>query len=256
MYIDAHCHPDRIELSAFQGDFSLLVETVRAAGVERILAVAVDPPSWQQLSDLTAPYADMFPLSAGEHPLYVAEHFDLALLEHQAQDPRVIAIGETGLDYHYCEDEAQQARQRERFVAQIELANRIHKPLIIHCRHAAEDVLALLRAHDHQHCGMFHCFSESYEVARAVLDHGFYISFSGILTFNNADELRRTAATLPLERLLIETDAPWLAPKPQRGKTNHSGYIVHTATCLAEVLNLPVAELAALTAANFQRLFQ
>ena len=172
--------------------------------------------------------------------------------------PRVVAIGETGLDYYRLNGRsvADMAWQRERFARHIHAARQTGLPLVVHTRSASEDTLAVLRAEGQgQVRGVFHCFTETRQVAAAALDLGFDISFSGILTFRNADELRGVARMVPLDRCLIETDSPYLAPMPHRGKPNQPAWVAHVGTKLAELKGVPVEQVAAATTANFERLF-
>jgi TatD DNase family protein len=177
------------------------------------------------------------------------------LLERAAL-PRVVAIGETGLDYYRLGERtvAQMEWQRERFRRHVEASRTSGLPLIIHTRSASDDTIAILREAGAGH-GVFHCFTETMAVARAALDLGFRISFSGIVTFRNAEDLREVARHVPLDRLLIETDSPYLAPVPKRGKTNTPAYVPYVAQCLAEVKGVPLAELAAAARRNFEQLF-
>ena len=197
--------------------------------------------------------------SVGVHPDNegVAEP-TLADLLTRAALPRVVALGETGLDYYRLNgrSDAEMAWQRERFRVHIRAARETGLPLVIHTRSASADTLAILREEGGgQVRGVFHCFTETAEVARAALDLGFYISFSGILTFRNAEDLREVAREVPLERCLIETDSPYLAPVPYRGKTNSPAHVPHVAARLAEIKGCDLAELARVTSANFERLF-
>jgi len=210
---------------------------------------------------------DNFWASAGVHPDNegVAEPTVDKLLELAAR-PKVVAIGETGLDY-YQMDERKGGRsvadlewQRERFRTHIRAARRCGKPLVIHTRASSADTIAILREEGEDGSpgaagGVFHCFTETAEVARAALDLGFYVSFSGILTFKSAADLREVARFVPLDRLLIETDSPYLAPVPYRGKTNNPSYVPYVARQLAELRGLPLEEIAAATTGNFERLF-
>jgi TatD DNase family protein len=179
-------------------------------------------------------------------------------LEALAAQPKVVAIGETGLDYYRLNGRTREQMhwQRERFRAHVRAARRVRKPLVVHTRSASDDTLAVLREEGASEAGgVFHCFTETMAVARAALDLGFMVSFSGILTFRNADELREVARYVPLERCLIETDSPYLAPAPHRGKVNNPAWVPHVAAKLAEVKQLSVEQVAYATSANFERLF-
>lgn len=195
-------------------------------------------------------------LSCGVHPLNVEDEiFNLEKMVQLAQDPKVIAIGECGLDYYYSADN--KAKQQQIFSQQIELANQLQKPLIIHTRSAREDTIALLKQGEAQKCGgVLHCFTENQWMADQGLELGFYISVSGIITFRNAQEIRDVIKTVPLDRLLVETDSPYLAPVPYRGKQNQPAYVREVCEYLAVLKGVSVEELAQITTQNFERLFK
>ena len=255
MYVDSHCHLSFPELSQ-------RIEQIRAdmsaAQVDRALCICTTLEEFEQVQALALRY-DNFWCSAGVHPdnegvqePTVEELLRLAALT------RVVAIGETGLDYYRLNGRsvADMAWQRERFQVHIEAAQRSGLPLVVHTRSASDDTVAMLRdAGELASSGVFHCFTETAEVARAALDLGFYISFSGILTFKTANELREVARFVPLDRCLIETDSPYLAPVPYRGKTNSPAYVPHVALQLASIKGLPVETVASATSDNFERLF-
>lgn len=256
MYVDSHCHLNFPELSQ-------RIEQIRAdmsaAQVDRALCICTTLEEFGQVHALATAY-DNFWCSAGVHPdnegVQEPSVSDLVLL---AAKPRVVAIGETGLDYYRLNGRsvADMAWQRERFQVHIDAARQCTLPLIVHTRSASDDTIGMLRdAGGLTACGVFHCFTESAEVARAALDLGFYISFSGILTFKTATDLRDVARFVPLERCLIETDSPYLAPVPCRGKTNSPAYVPYVAQQLAAVKGLPVDLVARATSENFDRLFQ
>lgn len=256
MLIDSHCHLDRIDLTSFDHNFDNLMQENHKANISHMLCVSVHPDDWQNMADITAPYANVF-LSFGIHPGDIkAKDIDFTL-DHFApymQDPRVIAVGETGLDYHYGEDHD---IQKEIFARQIEVAKLYQKPLIIHTRDAREDTIAILKANAAEKCGgVMHCFTENWEMAKAALDLGFYISFSGIVTFNNAQSLRDVAKQVPLDRLLIETDSPYLTPVPYRGKLNYPARVQHVAEKLADLKEISFEKMAEITTQNFQNLFK
>lgn len=255
MLIDSHCHLDRIDLTTFDHNFDNLMEENRKANISHMLCVSVHPDDWQNMADITEHYQNVF-LSFGIHPGDIKEKDIDFTLEHfhpYMQDPRVIAIGETGLDYHYGED---QALQKEIFARQIEVAKRYQKPLIIHTRDAREDTIAILKENHAEECGgVMHCFTENWEMAKAALDLGFYISFSGILTFNNAQSLRDVAQKVPLDRLLVETDSPYLTPVPYRGKLNYPARVQHVAEKLADLKEISFENMAEITTQNFKNLF-
>lgn len=255
---DSHCHLDHLDLSVFNHSLAALASHCRDQGVGRLLSVATDLDSAQRLEQLLiGGDVDGVFTSVGVHPLQseavpLPRHDDLV---EAAQRDHVIAIGETGLDCHYGEDNREW--QKQSFIIHAQVAKTCGKPLIVHSREAQDETLGVLRAHvDPDLAGVLHCFTESREMARAALDFNFYISISGIVTFKNADSLRETVKKIPLNRLLIETDAPWLAPVPYRGKQNHPAYLPAVARCVAELKNISVEELAEITNANFDRLFK
>lgn len=254
-FVDSHCHLDRIDLRPHGGEFARLVDACEQAGVTRLLCVSIDLQAYPGMRALIAPF-ERIDVSVGVHPsAEVPDEPAADELLRLADDARVCAIGETGLDYARA-DAADSARQRARFRTHIAVARACGKPLIVHTRAAREDTIALLREEDAGRVGgVMHCFTETWEMARAALDLGFYISFSGILTFKNADELREVARQVPPERLLIETDSPYLAPVPHRGRPNEPRWLPHVAECLAALRGLSVPQLAALTAENYARLF-
>jgi TatD DNase family protein len=255
MFVDSHCHLDRVDLAPYQGDFGRLMAATAAAGISHLLCVSIDLPQYRVMRDLVAPYPQVA-LSVGVHPNErdadpepTAE--DLAAL---AADPRNVAIGETGLDYYRSPDAA--TWQQTRFRAHIAAARACGKPLIIHTRDAREDTIRILREEGAEAVGgVLHCFTEDWTTAQHGLDLGFYISFSGIVTFKTAAALREVARQVPLDRLLIETDAPYLAPIPHRGRPNEPRYLTHVADCIAELRGMPLAELAQATTDNYFRLF-
>jgi TatD DNase family protein len=253
MLIDSHCHLDD---PAFDPDRAEVLERARQAGVGLLLAIGSGdgPPDLEAAIRL----ADSTPwvyATVGVHPHEArkAEPATLEVLARLCRHPKVLAVGEIGLDYHY--DHSPRDVQRAVFVTQMEIARAAGKPIVIHTREAWADTLRLLREH-WQGSGVMHCFSGTYEQAKEALDLGFHISFAGILTFPKAESLRQTAARLPLDRILIETDCPYLAPAPHRGKRNEPAYVVETARVLARVRGLETAAAAAATARNFLNLFQ
>lgn len=255
MYIDSHCHLDRLDLSPYNGDLAAAIDAARQAGVKEMLCIGIDLDNAATVVDIAGQYDGVY-ATVGVHPLDVAETAaNLDTLEQLAADPRVLAIGETGLDYHYAEATAEV--QRESFRRHLALAARIDKPVVVHSRDAREDTLEQLAdysAHS-QRGGVLHCFTETWDMASRALDMGFYISFSGIITFRNADALREVVKKVPLDRMLIETDSPYLAPVPHRGKKNEPKYVVEVAKCAAELKGVSVEALADITADNFHRLF-
>lgn len=263
MFVDSHCHLSFPELAE---QLPQIRQAMADAKVDRALCICTTLEEFEAVHALALRY-DNFWASAGVHPDNegVTEPTVDKLLELAAR-PRVVAIGETGLDY-YQMDERKGGRsvadlewQRDRFRTHIRAARRARKPLVIHTRAASADTVAILKEEGEDGGagsagGVFHCFTETAEVARAALDLGFMISFSGILTFKSAADLREVARFVPLDRLLIETDSPYLAPVPYRGKTNNPSYVPYVAAQLATLRGLPVEQIAAVTTANFENLF-
>lgn len=256
MYVDSHCHLGFPELAARLPE----IRTAMAeAGVDRALCICTTLEEFDTVHALATGH-DNFWCSAGVHPDNEdVREPSLADLLALAAKPRVVAIGETGLDYFRLNGRSigEMEWQRERFRVHIRAARATGLPLVVHTRSASDDTLRLLREEGaEQPGGVFHCFTETEAVARAALDLGFYISFSGILTFKTAAELREVARFVPLDRCLIETDSPYLAPVPFRGKTNTPAYVPFVARQLAELKGLPVEAIAEATTANFERLFR
>jgi len=251
MYVDSHCHLDFPELSRNLPD---ILERMSANQVSHALVVAVSKPEWARIRELVAPHDGLF-ASVGVHPDYRdTEEPTVEELVRAAADPKIIAIGETGLDYYRGSEPFDW--QRERFRVHIRASRECGLPLIIHTRSAAEDTVRIMAeegARDPR--GVMHCFTESWEVATAAMDLGFYISFSGIVTFRNAASLQEVARRMPLDRMLIETDAPYLAPVPYRGKLNDPSKVMHVAEKIADLRGISVAEVAQRTTANFFELF-
>ena len=251
LLIDSHCHLDRLDLTPFDGSLDRALAHAAELDVKAALCVAVDRASIPVVIALAEKYPNIY-ATVGQHPSEDEETLSVAELTLLAQHSRVIAIGETGLDYHY--ESMPRDFQKQRFIAHIEVSQKLKKPLIIHTRAAQEDTLEILRDHAVS-SAVFHCFTESLEMAEAGLELGLYISFSGILTFKNAGDLREVAKKIPLERILVETDAPYLTPIPFRGKPNCPGYTRYVAECLAELKGIPYSIVARQTTENFTTLF-
>ncbi len=252
MYVDSHCHLDFPDLACREDE---ILATMAANRVGAALCVGVKLEDFPRVLGLAERHPRLW-ASVGVHPDNAdCEEPTVERLCELAAHPRVVAIGETGLDYHWHQDAPEW--QRARFRTHIRAARAAAKPLIIHTRSAAEDTLRLMREeHAAEAGGVMHCFTESREVAEAALALGFYISFSGIVTFRNARELKEVAKIVPLDRLLIETDAPYLAPVPHRGKTNEPGWVVHVAEELARLRGEPLERIEQATTDNFYRLFR
>ena len=255
MYVDSHCHLSFPELAARVPEIR---SEMAAAGVDRALCICTTLEEFDAVHALATTY-DNFWCSVGVHPDSEAVREPaVADLIERANRPKVVAIGETGLDYYRLNGRsvADMAWQRDRFAVHIRASIATGRPLVIHTRSASDDTLAVLHGErGEQAGGVFHCFTETRAVARAALDLGFYISFSGILTFKTAHELREVACLVPMDRCLIETDSPYLAPVPFRGKVNSPAYVPWVARQLAEIKGLDVAVVAEQTTANFERLF-
>ncbi|MGE0623051.1 MAG: TatD family hydrolase [Pseudomonadales bacterium] len=245
MLVDSHCHLNYLE------DPSARILEARAAGVGGMLCIGVDAAHIGEVLALARGEPDIW-ASVGQHPEAAAQPW--AWIEPLLGEPEVVAVGETGLDYFHTQDPDLQARQRACFEHQLLLAERHGLPVIVHTRSAEADTLALIRA-----CpgviGVLHCFTESWPMAEEALALGYYVSISGIVTFRNGDNVRDVARRVPADRLLVETDAPWLAPVPHRGRKNAPAYVVDTARYLAELRGTDLETLAAQTTANFRRLF-
>ncbi len=256
MYVDSHCHLSFPELHARLDEIRA---AMAAADVDRALCICTTLEEFEAVHGLALAYGNFW-ASVGVHPDNedVMEPTEGYLCELAAR-PRVVGIGETGLDYYRLNGRsiADMEWQRERFRVHIRAARATGKPLIIHTRSSSEDTLAILREEGGEQAGgVFHCFTETEAVARAALDLGFHISFSGILTFRNAADLREVAKFVPMDRLLIETDSPYLAPVPYRGKVNQPAYVPHVAAQLAELKGCSAEDIGRATSANFERLFK
>ena len=255
MYIDSHCHINFPELVARMPELLAKMEENK---VTHALCVSVDLPDFPQVLALAKQYPHIY-ASVGVHPDYEnTPEPTLAQLVELSNHPKIVAIGETGLDYYRLEGDLEW--QRERFRTHIRASRVTRKPLIIHTRAASEDTLRIMREEGAGTdaggvAGVMHCFTESLDVAEAALAMGFYISFSGIVTFKSAKELQAVARAVPLERTLIETDSPYLAPVPYRGRMNEPGYVRHVAEYLATLKDVPLSQVAQQTTDNFFNLF-
>ncbi len=251
--VDSHCH---LDFPDFQNDLDGVVGRARAAGIGRLVTISTRVRRLDSLIAIAERFSEVY-CSVGTHPHHAHEELDVssADLVARTRHPKVVAIGEAGLDYHY--DNSPRDAQEKGFRAHIAAARETGLPLVIHSREADRDMEAILR--DEMKKGAFpavlHCFTGSRELALAGVELGLYVSFTGILTFKNSNDLRAIAAELPSDRILVETDSPYLAPGPYRGKRCEPAYVVETARRLAEVRSLTMAEIADITTANFHRLF-
>lgn len=256
MYIDSHCHINFPELSARMPE---ILGKMADNQVTHALCVSVNLPEFPQVLELAEKYPQIY-ASIGVHPDYEdTPEPSVEDLVRMAEHPKIIAIGETGLDYYRLEGDLEW--QRERFRTHIRASRATGKPLIIHTRSASEDTIRIMREEGAGTDaggagGVMHCFTESLEVAQAAMEMGFYISFSGIVTFRSARDLQAVALAVPLERMLIETDSPYLAPVPHRGKVNEPALVRHVAEFLANLKGLPLERVAQQTTENFFKLFR
>lgn len=246
MLVDSHCHLNYLE------DPLARIEAARAAGVAGQLCIGVDEAHIQEVLGLAQQQPDIW-ASVGQHPEAAANPFDW--IEPLLGAPRVVAVGETGLDYFRVQDEQARSRQRLSFDHQLQLASAHNLPVVVHSRGAESDTVELISRYPDVK-GVLHCFTESWEMAAAALELGYFISISGIVTFRKGENVREVARRVPADRLLVETDAPWLAPVPHRGKPNQPAYVKDTAVFLAELRGISFELLAEQTGRNFQTLFK
>lgn len=253
MLIDSHCHLDRLDLTPYQ-NFAQFMQAMAEQAMAHLLCIAIDLNAYPALYNLVVNYQQIS-LSVGVHPnVHDAKEPSVEDLITLGHDAKVIAIGETGLDYYRRVGDL--TWQQQRFRRHIQAAKVLNKPLIIHSRHAAADTLRLLAEEKADHVGgIIHCFSEDWEFAQAALDLGFYLSFSGIVTFNNTKAIQAVAQKVPANRFLIETDAPYLAPVPFRGKPNYPHYVRYVAESIAQLRDTSFEDIASLSTANFYSLF-
>ena len=251
--IDSHCHIDRVDLDQFGGSMESMLAHAKDLSVEEFLCVCIDLEHFDDVFSLAKAYDNIY-ASVGVHPTE-QEGKDpsvnelLALANHD----KIIAIGETGLDYFHIEKDTADW-QRDRFRRHIAASNQSGKPMIIHTRDAKEDTIELMQQ-ERAGQGVMHCFSEDWDTAKAAIDLGFYISFSGIITFKSAESLREVAKKVPADRLLVETDSPYLTPVPYRGRPNSPAYTYYVAEKLAEIRGTSINDIADTTTANFKKLF-
>ncbi|MBI5447286.1 MAG: TatD family hydrolase [Gammaproteobacteria bacterium] len=255
MLVDSHCHLDKLDLTPYGGSLDQALKAAEEKGVKCILCVCVDIHHAADVLSIAKRYPFIF-ASFGIHPSEPMEReWEVNEIVAQAQAKEIVAIGETGLDYYHSNG-AEDA-QRERFRRHIRAARELNKPLIIHTRQAQEDTLAIMKEERAQEVGgVMHCFTETSEMALRAIDLGFYISFSGIITFKNAQALRDVVVDVPLDRLLIETDAPYLAPMPYRGKPNEPQYVYYVAQEVARLKQCSLESIAEQTTQNFFQLFK
>jgi len=255
VFVDTHCHLTMLDLSPYDGDLDQALAQARAAGVSKFMGISVDLEDHLALAEIAARHSDVG-YTIGVHPCEDAAVMARASVEYLvelAQADQVWALGETGLDYYHSTDFVME--QKACFARHIQAAQLVKKPVVVHTRAAKHDTVDIIRAEQSNH-GILHCFTEDWETAKAVLDCGYYISFSGIISFKNAQDLRDVAKQVPLDRLLIETDSPYLAPVPYRGKTNEPKYVPYVAKALADVYDKSLEEMAFITTQNFENLLK
>jgi TatD DNase family protein len=254
MLVDSHCHLDCLDLSPYDGRFERFVRDAEAKGLEHMMCISIDLEAYPAMRDLVEGFGSIS-VTVGVHP-NVREGRDPGMEEmiELARDAKVVGIGETGLDYFRSVGDLEW--QRNRFRNHIRAARKIGKPLVVHSRDAKEDTLKILREEDAGEVGgVIHCFTEDWDMAARAMDLNFQISFSGIVTFKNAHSVREVAQKIPRDRFLIETDSPYLAPVPYRGKANYPIYVRHVAEQIAELRGESLAKVAENSAKNFYRLF-
>lgn len=255
MLVDSHCHLDRLKLDKYDGSLEAALDHARERGVGKMLCVGISLENRQAVVDLADQYHDVVS-SVGVHPLDIER--GLATREQLIEwgkHPKVVALGESGLDYYYSDESKLQ--QQESFVIHLEAAKQAELPVIVHTRDARKDTLDLIAEHGcRESAGVLHCFTESWDMAKAAMDMNYYISFSGIVTFKNAVELREVAEKMPLDRMLVETDSPYLAPVPYRGKPNEPAFVREVAEFLAELKGISTEDMIRITGENFHKLFK
>ncbi|WP_053145491.1 metal-dependent hydrolase [Erwinia billingiae] len=251
--VDSHCHLDGLDYDTLHNDVSDVLAKAAARDVKFMLAVATTLPGYKAMVELIGDRPNVA-YSCGVHPLNQEQPYEFAELRQLAADERVVAMGETGLDYFYQKETKEQ--QQASFREHIRIGRDLNKPVIVHTRDAREDTLAILKEEKVEGCGgVLHCFTEDRETAGKLLDMGFYISFSGIATFRNAESIREAARYVPLDRMLVETDSPYLAPVPFRGKENQPAYTRDVAEYMAVVKGVSIEQMAEATTKNFSDLF-
>lgn len=255
MFVDTHCHLTMLNLEPYAGDLDAALQQARDAGVSKFMGISVDLDDHIALAEIAARHSDVG-YSVGVHPCEdpaVMQRASVEKLVELAQAEKVWALGETGLDYFHSIEFI--AEQKACFARHIHASQQVKKPVVVHTRSAKHETVDIIRAEKSTH-GILHCFTEDWETAKAVLDCGYFISFSGIVSFKNAQDLRDVAKQVPLDRLLIETDSPYLAPMPYRGKPNEPKYVPYVAKALSDVYDKTLEEIAFITTQNFENLLQ
>ena len=253
MFVDTHCHLTMLDLTPYAGDLDVALQQARDAGVSKFMSISVNLDDHIALAEIAARHSDVG-YSVGVHPCEDPAVMARATTEYLialAQAEKVWALGETGLDYFHSTDFI--AEQKQCFARHIQASKAVKKPVVVHTRSAKHDTVDIIRAEQSSH-GILHCFTEDWETAKAVLDCCYYVSFSGIISFKNAQDLRDVAKQIPLDRVLIETDSPYLAPMPYRGKSNEPKYVPYVAKALSDVYDKSLEEVAFITKQNFENL--
>lgn len=257
MFTDSHCHLNRLDLTKYDGQLSGAIAAMKEANVTRAMAIMCDFAEYDEIANIISTYSDEtlnLGMSVGIHPcedMSILQSATVERLVKTASNEQVWAIGETGLDYHWSTENKHE--QQASLARHIQASQHLKKPLVIHTREAKEDTIDILKAEHAEH-GIIHCFTEDWETAKQALDLGFYISFSGIVSFKSAQIIRDAAQKVPKDRILIETDSPYLAPVPKRGKSNEPAFVPYVASCLADLYGCSTEEIGALTAKNFENL--
>lgn len=254
MLVDSHCHLNMLDYEALALDADAVIAECQQYGIERLLCISVDRKTLPDVLEYAHRYASVY-ASVGVHPSEAAK--DLVTVDELialSQQDKVVAIGETGLDYYY--NDTGLDIQRESFARHIQVGLEVSKPIIVHTRAAHQDTIALMQSENARDCGgVMHCFTESWQMAKQALDMGFYISFSGIVTFKNAKQVQEVAAKAPMDRILVETDSPYLTPVPHRGKPNSPAHVRFVAEKIAEIKKLSYDDVVSETTKNFFQLF-
>ena len=257
MFTDTHCHLNRLDLTRHDGQLAGAIDAMKEANVTRAMAIMCDFAEYDEIAEIVHTYSDEtlnLGMSVGIHPCEDIDVLKSATVERliaMASSDHVWAIGETGLDYYWSTDN--KIEQQASLARHIHASQQLKKPLVVHMRDAKDDTIDILKAEGAEH-GIIHCFTEDWETAKKALDLGFYISFSGIVSFKTALIIKDAAQKMPKDRLLIETDSPYLAPVPKRGRPNEPAYVPYVASCLADMYGMDVEEVGALTAKNFENL--
>ncbi|UAJ64864.1 YchF/TatD family DNA exonuclease [Candidatus Schneideria nysicola] len=253
--VDSHCHLNQLKDYSLSQNIENIIKKSNSNNIKMFLTISTTLNEFKILKNLVINRKDIL-LSCGIHPLYSKNLLDLELLNLISKDAIISAFGETGLDYLKIKNIEEKKIQQQFFREHIRIACIQNKPIIIHTRKASKDTLNILSEESAERCrGILHCFTENIDTARVILDMGFYISFSGIITFSNTDELKKVVKFIPIDRLLIETDAPYLTPVPYRGKENHPAYLLNIAQYIADLKKITIEEIANFTTDNFFNLF-